>query len=105
MSWIREKIKDRKEKDAEKRTRTPDRNRDRSESNQGPVPPMDNLTIRSGSPGVPRDDSEASLRIEGGASGSGMEPSNVAVPIGTIAPATVPDLVEEDEVYATPLSG
>ena len=105
MSWIREKMKDRKEKDAEKRTKTPDRNRDRSESNQGPAPPIDNLTMRSRSPGVPRDDSEMALPTGEGVPMSGTEPSNVAVPVGTTVPATIPAAAEDDEVYATPLSG
>ena len=46
MSWIRGKIQERKDKDAEKRTRTPERNRETRESRQDLPLPADALPVR-----------------------------------------------------------
>ena len=46
MSWIRGKIQDRKDKDAERRTRTPERNRDKRESKQDLPLPGDAMPVR-----------------------------------------------------------
>ena len=47
MSWIRGKIQERKDKDAEKRTRTPERGRDTRESKQDlQIPPPEAMPVR-----------------------------------------------------------
>jgi hypothetical protein len=47
MSWIRGKIQDRKDKDAEKRTRTPERGRDKREGSRQDLPlPAEDIPVR-----------------------------------------------------------
>lgn len=46
MSWLRGKIQERKDKDNEKRARTPERNRDRNESKQDLRLPSDAMPVR-----------------------------------------------------------
>jgi hypothetical protein len=46
MSWIRGKIQERKDKDAEKRTRTPERGRDKRESRQDLPLPAEGMPVR-----------------------------------------------------------
>ncbi|KAF2721924.1 RhoGAP-domain-containing protein [Polychaeton citri CBS 116435] len=59
VSWIRGKLQERKEKDAEKRARTPDRNRDRNES-KGDLMPPQSLPVRGPSFDQSRHPSQAS---------------------------------------------
>ena len=54
MSWIRGKIQERKDKDAEKRAKTPERNRDRSASKQDLRLPAEAIPVRGKSLDVQR---------------------------------------------------
>lgn len=54
MSWLRSKIQERKDKDAEKRSRTPERGHDRNKSKQDLQIPNDALPVRGKSLEQPR---------------------------------------------------
>lgn len=98
MSWIREKMKEHKERDAERRARTPDRNRERSESRQSWQKPTEAIPVRGKSFDKQRTDSEASVPGPTSAPpGLSTTTSPAAVAAASTASATVPEVVPEVE--------
>ena len=102
MSWIREKMREHKEKDAEKRARTPDRNRERSESRQGMQVPTEAIPVRGKSFERQRTDSEASMPGPTNASTSSTtaSPAAAAAAVAATAPASVPEVESADDSAA-----
>lgn len=90
MSWIRDKMREHKDKD---RARTPDRNRERSESRQGTSIPTETLPSRGKSFERQRTDSEAS----GPAPTSGSPAVSTTSPAAIAAAAALPASVPETE--------
>lgn len=89
MSWIRDKMRGDRDKD---RARTPDRNRERSESRQGMAVPTDALPVRGKSFERSRTDSEASAP---GSTSAGL--ATTTSPASAAAASSIPASVPETE--------
>jgi GTPase-activating protein SAC7 len=92
MSWIRGKILERKDKEAEKRAKTPERNRDRSESKQDLRLPPEAIPVRGKSLDVQRSNAVATagpgyVNAVGGHGGPAPAP---VVPMAPGKPSAVP---------------
>ena len=97
MSWIRGKM--RGDKDADKRAKTPDKNRERSQSRQAMQAPTESLPIRETSFENQRIDSEPPTAAPGGATSVVTSVSPGALAAASTAPATV---AEESTEEAAP---
>lgn len=88
MSWIRDKMREHKDKD---RARTPDRNRERSESRQGTSIPTEALPVRGKSFERQRTDSDASVPGPTSTSPALATSSPAAIAAAAAVPASVPE--------------
>ncbi|KAK5124715.1 hypothetical protein LTR85_001428 [Meristemomyces frigidus] len=99
IKWIRGKLQDRKEKEAEKRAKTPERNRDRSESKQDLRPPGEAMPVR----GKSLEQQRASMPGPSGQAG-GYAPAGPAVSTGQGA-AGSPAMVAQVPVASSSAHG